>query len=59
MNVAREMFKAIHLQILVKKSEQKKFGKSKQYGRYCKDMAVLHEREKNQQIKCCKQWDEK
>lgn len=50
MNVAREMFKAIHLQILVKKSEQKKFGKSKQYGRYCKDMAVLHERENNQQM---------
>ena len=55
MNVAREMVKAIHHQILVKKTEQKNFGKSKQYGRYYKDMAVLHERENNQQIKCCKQ----
>lgn len=33
----------------------KKIGKSKQYGRYCKDMAVLHKNENDYQIKCCKQ----
>lgn len=57
MNVAREISKVLHLQMLVKKTEQKTFGKSLQDGSYSKDMVVLHEGDNNQQFKCCKQME--